>query len=212
MKYTILIFSIVIIVILSNLKKSKVEQSLSYTDIGNGTIISSENNLMWKKCSEGQDGNNCEKGQAKKFSLIESNKFYSNIDFASYNDWRLPTLEELHSLVLCTSSVSLEVAKMKSCSGGYRSVSQPITSPKRGESSISYDLNSYEQPTINKYVFPNIPAPVPIEEGERTEQIIYWASTFIFDDYKEAVNFSRGTHSNCSHDGEGYIRLVRTID
>ncbi|WP_175517818.1 DUF1566 domain-containing protein [Thiothrix caldifontis] len=72
-----------------------------FNDQGNGTLIDVSTGLMWKKCLEGQTGERCV-GRAvrmewdKAVSLAQ----LSNSDkFAGYSGWRLPTLDELGTLV-----------------------------------------------------------------------------------------------------------------
>ncbi|WP_350997937.1 DUF1566 domain-containing protein [Shewanella sp. TB7-MNA-CIBAN-0143] len=73
-----------------------------YTDNGNGTITDKQTNLMWIRCSLGQtwqDGA-C-KGSPSTFSWLYANTLsYSD---GNHSDWRLPTKEELSSLVFCSS-------------------------------------------------------------------------------------------------------------
>jgi len=65
-----------------------------------GTITFKSNELMWQKCSVGQTwkGDTCT-GEATKMTWDEAMKLSES--FAGYNDWRLPTKEELITLVFC---------------------------------------------------------------------------------------------------------------
>ena len=79
-----------------------------YTDPGDGTIVDTRTGLMWKKCSEGSnwDGTSgsCS-GSAAKFSWSEALQRANNVNVGSageklgHNDWRLPNIKELASLV-----------------------------------------------------------------------------------------------------------------
>jgi hypothetical protein len=87
-----------------------------YQDHGNGTVSDHATGLMWKKCSEGQVWNNqtCI-GSATEMTLGQAMWAHRTIVqrllgvkqkprvwpvFAGYDDWRLPTVKELHSIVL----------------------------------------------------------------------------------------------------------------
>lgn len=72
-----------------------------FNDHGNGTLTDNRTGLMWKKCLEGQQGSACFghpslmpwEQAASHAQLASSDKF------AGHSGWRLPTLEELDSIV-----------------------------------------------------------------------------------------------------------------
>jgi hypothetical protein len=73
-------------------------------DNGNGTVTDKKTGLMWKKCSEGQTGSNCENGSAAQFTWQAALQQPRMINsggpgFAGYHDWRLPNIKELRSIV-----------------------------------------------------------------------------------------------------------------
>ncbi|UJS26033.1 DUF1566 domain-containing protein [Thiothrix winogradskyi] len=66
----------------------------------NGTVTDTETGLIWKRCSEGQSGMGCSEGEAERYGWREAMKRFSkSVSFAGYNDWRIPTIEELRALV-----------------------------------------------------------------------------------------------------------------
>lgn len=69
-----------------------------YVDSGNGTITHTPTNLMWKRCAEGQvwTGTTCN-GTASKMTAVQTSAI-SRV-FAGQSDWRVPTEDELLSLV-----------------------------------------------------------------------------------------------------------------
>ncbi|RWX48208.1 SH3 domain-containing protein [Candidatus Electrothrix aarhusensis] len=100
-----------------------------YIDHGDGTITDTKTGLMWKRCSEGLSGKNCEKGKAEEYTWNDAVKRFKNVDYAGYSDWRLPTIDELKSLVYCSKGVK---------------------DKDDGECN-----DGSERPTINQQVFPN---------------------------------------------------------
>lgn len=72
-------------------------------DNGDGTVTDSKTGLMWKKCIEGVFGNNCENGITTLFTwqqaLQHPETINVGIGFAGYNDWRLPNIRELISII-----------------------------------------------------------------------------------------------------------------
>ena len=111
---------------------SKPAQNEHYTDLGNGVIRDKKNRLMWKKCSEGQTGNNCS-GTTASYTWSDAQQLRGS-SFAGYNDWRLPTRTELLSLVSCSNGVTQKKA-LDTCKGNEKG-------------------GSYKKPTINP-VFSN---------------------------------------------------------
>tara|TARA_R110001583_G_C5652161_1_gene408838 strand:- start:1949 stop:3175 length:1227 start_codon:yes stop_codon:yes gene_type:complete len=70
----------------------------SYTNNGDGTINDNVTGLMW------------EQDMGEKISFTEAFAKASNTNLGGYNDWRVPTLKELYSLILFTGQVKGEVA------------------------------------------------------------------------------------------------------
>lgn len=78
-----------------------------YVDHGNGTVTHMPNGLMWQRCAKGQTwtGYSCN-GMLGIYGWLQARSFTDN--FAGQADWRLPTQEELLSLVdYTTDSPSL---------------------------------------------------------------------------------------------------------
>lgn len=69
-----------------------------FCDHGDGTVSDTRTGLMWKRAAEGQgwNGSSCT-GEAIRIRLQDAIAIRSN--FSGYNDWRLPTIEELQALV-----------------------------------------------------------------------------------------------------------------
>ena len=59
----------------------------TYIDNRDGTVLDKANNLMWLITDDGYDR-----------PYVESYNYCLDLDFAGYNDWRLPTLDELEDI------------------------------------------------------------------------------------------------------------------
>ncbi len=67
--------------------------SPSYTDRGDGTITDEVTGLMWQK------------NMGEKISFAEAFTKAGNLDLGGYDDWRVPTIKELYSLIQFTGMV-----------------------------------------------------------------------------------------------------------
>jgi hypothetical protein len=47
---------------------------------------------MWKKCTQGLSGNDCNTGTGGRYDWKEALQLVNNYSFASHNDWRLPNI------------------------------------------------------------------------------------------------------------------------
>lgn len=70
-----------------------------YVIHNNGTVTDTETGLMWKRCSEGQSGEDWSPHPARYTWNEAMRKFRERVGFAGYNDWRMPTIDELKTLV-----------------------------------------------------------------------------------------------------------------
>ncbi|MDU9048465.1 MAG: DUF1566 domain-containing protein [Candidatus Electrothrix sp. Rat3] len=102
-----------------------------YIDHGDGTITDTKTGLMWKRCAEGLSGDNCEDGKVESYQWNDAMQRFKDVEYAGYADWRLPTINELKTLVYCS---------------------------KGKEKYDDYCKDGYETPTINQQAFPNTEA------------------------------------------------------
>ncbi len=70
-----------------------------YVDNGNGTVTDTRTGLIWKQCAEGLSGGSCGAGSALTFSWFDALSHAESSTFAGHNDWRLPNVKELSSLI-----------------------------------------------------------------------------------------------------------------
>ena len=71
------------------------------TDIidGDNVVIDEKTGLMWKRCAEGFSGVDCIVGTVAKYTLADAIEVADIAVFASYDDWRVPNVKELNSIV-----------------------------------------------------------------------------------------------------------------
>lgn len=74
-----------------------------FQDNSDGTITDLKTGLMWKQCSEGKSGADCDSGGAQILTWEQALQWVKMVNtsggFAGHNDWRLPNIKELSSLV-----------------------------------------------------------------------------------------------------------------
>ncbi len=73
-----------------------------YLDHGDGTVTDTRNELRWKRCTEraSWDGNKCVANPTTPyFNWNEAHETARVSRFANFNDWRLPNIKELRTLV-----------------------------------------------------------------------------------------------------------------
>ncbi|WP_200250877.1 DUF1566 domain-containing protein [Thiococcus pfennigii] len=72
----------------------------TFLDNGNGTVTDVRNGLMWKRCAEGQSWqvSGC-MGLATRVDWASAMEGAADTSFAGYDDWRLPNIKELNSIL-----------------------------------------------------------------------------------------------------------------
>lgn len=100
----------------------KSSQTASRYELNDGLVTDVTTRLIWTRCSIGQtwNGSTC-KGEPTKYSWHQIAT--KHFDFAGYNDWRLPSSEELKSLLDCQGKPS---KKNRACKG--KSVKRAVIS------------------------------------------------------------------------------------
>jgi len=71
------------------------------TDIidGDNVVTDEKTGLMWKRCAQGLSGVDCSVGTAVRYNWADALEVADLAVFASYDDWRLPNVKELNSIV-----------------------------------------------------------------------------------------------------------------
>lgn len=160
-------------------------------DYGNGIVTDRETKLMWMACSLGQtwNGRGCS-GEATEFLWSEAIDESQVATYANYQDWRLPTRQELNSIVSCSQGR----AEVALDNRGKEVI-------KNGKKLNGQCQGNYARPTIDTKVFPD------------TLSSLYWSySHSAVNNYSAwGVFFNKGYQLSFNTTNTGYVRLVRTI-
>ncbi len=76
-----------------------------FVDNNNGTVMDKSTKLLWQKCSIGQENDYLCSGGTTSHNLEDAKKQCQNLKLAG-KKWRLPTIEELQSLLLFNKTKS----------------------------------------------------------------------------------------------------------
>ena len=152
-----------------------------YIVYANGTAKDTVTGLMWMRCAVGQTwtGSTCT-GEGKKFTWEKAKQ--QTADFAGYDDWRIPTIDELGTLVYCSNTKG---NKFTNTSPNYYGCSK--------------NQGDYDKPTIVQIVFPNF------------TKWVYWSGSPLAGYPNSAwyVGFSYGDDLNGRRSYDSHVRLVR---
>lgn len=70
-----------------------------FQDNGDGTVTDLKTGLIWKQCAEGLSGDDCTEGELHLFTYPLALRRAAETEFAGSTLWRLPSKEELATLV-----------------------------------------------------------------------------------------------------------------
>ena len=123
---------------------ARIGQTRRYLDNGDGTVTDPETGLQWMRCSLGQTWNGADcVGSADEYTwdaaMAAADEFNQRGGYAGYRDWRVPTIEELNSLVYCSNG-------------------NPGLFPFVGKRDTFGCEGECQTPTIDLEAFPNTPA------------------------------------------------------
>lgn len=104
-----------------------------YTINNDGTVTDKQTGLQWMRCSYGQTwANNTCSGFPSKVEMEEATYSADRLTFAGKSDWRLPSIDELKSIIYCSAG-----------------------KPKYWNTTGSGCQGDYQKPTVYQEAFPN---------------------------------------------------------
>ncbi|SEH04843.1 Uncharacterised protein [Candidatus Venteria ishoeyi] len=175
----------------SQAQGQRIKHYVAYT---NGTAVDTKTGLMWMRCVVGQrwDGATCQ-GEAKSMKWDEAKQ--QTASFAEYQDWRIPTIQELRSLVYCSNGKPDYFNQGKPGWEEYIAPERPNNFDWGCAGSPGTD---HENPTIVQSVFPNTPSHV-------------WSGSpsAAFSSYAWYVHFDYGDDYGSNRGNGLHVRLVR---
>jgi hypothetical protein len=167
--------------------------TVKFADNGDGTITDFINNIVWKKCSQGQNNDATCTGTATglQYCAVADNSCNGNIDegvldsgpvWSTCNSeslggksWRVPTKDELKAIVFCSLGPEAPLPDHTLCNPGYSS------------------------PTIDSTLFPNSVASITW-----TTNSLLPAKAWFIQFFAGIANYDVGV----SKDSSGYVRCV----
>jgi hypothetical protein len=168
---------------------------LGVADVGvklkrSGIVKDDSTSLVWMRCSLGQQwtGATCS-GEAKKYTFEGAKQATQTLNakggYAGFADWRVPTIEELYSLVWCSDG-----SKKGEARDGWLHTG----------CGDKYFKGNYVIPTINQRLFPNTPIWYYCSSSKYARD-----SSQIWE-----VLFSYGGTTDTYHYSDCSVRLVRS--
>lgn len=78
---------------------------------GDSAVTDTQTGLMWKRCTQGKSAPDCSSGTAKTYGEPDALNVAKAEVFAGFDDWRIPNLDELKSIVArCSGGPSINLA------------------------------------------------------------------------------------------------------
>lgn len=163
-----------------------------FVDNGDGTVTDAKTSLMWMRCAVGQewDGESC-LGYGAIFDWPTALEMASMYTFAGHKDWRLPSVDELGRLVVCSSGQNRR--RLRGENGRTMKVDD--------RSKDGRCLGEYQIPTVDSEAFPN------------TSLYYVWSASALAgtDNHVWLIFFSNGREFWFSSQLEIMILLVRSV-
>ncbi len=89
-------------------KSTQTGEGIDRFQVQDMVVTDTRSNLMWTRCLLGAawNGATCE-GKAASYGWQQAQELAANSNYADFNDWRIPTLEELKSLADKETAVAM---------------------------------------------------------------------------------------------------------
>jgi hypothetical protein len=159
---------------------------------------------MWKKCPEGTDftGDTCS-GKYTRFSFKGAKKYADTSTYADFDNWRLPTFDELSSTVDCGNGSR---GVLKSNYLGYKDIKKlKLPSYKHGICSNYSRRHKYKYTRLNEKLM--------LLTGNGNFQTFHSSTTSIRSECKNlTISFYSGSLGCGKKYTEYSLRLVRDLN
>jgi hypothetical protein len=155
-----------------------------YRDEGNGTVTDITTNLQWQRFHVGQRwGNEGVIGKVDKLRFDQAAEAAQQSNYLGYTDWRVPTIEELQSLVYSSSGL-----------------------PKTWNDTGTACEGDYQKPTICLEAFP-----WPDFEDDYWASVVWSSSPYASYSYGAwGIYFYDGYANSVNRGFDRRVRLVRS--
>jgi hypothetical protein len=159
-------------------------QTIDHYQVKGGLVKDIKTGLIWMRCTMGQnwDGSTCQ-GNSTNYEWQQAMKAPSDFSYGDYNDWRVPTLDELKTLIYCSNG------KMLTDDGH----PVPFDDTRFTNGCDVDNIN----PAIMENVFPQTP-------------FTAWSSSVDKNVHQLFVSFHFGRVETTSMDSYSSVRLVRS--
>jgi len=161
---------------------------------------------MWKKCAEGKKGTECS-GEDVGYSYNDAvAEFGKKTSFAGHNDWRLPSINELRSLVWCSNGV--DVNEQDSRPPIVMTGCDHPPELRGGHTLRERKVGEYKEPTIDTKMFPNT-----YNIRESSEIYTFWSGSSVqhprYGFMPFCIRFNAGALDTSGDFNTYQVRLVR---
>lgn len=80
--------------------------SADFTNNGDGTVIDTKTHLMWQRCTAPSTELNCGGVSPSRYIWDDALAYCNGLTLGGYNDWRVPNVKSLQTLVDVSKSTS----------------------------------------------------------------------------------------------------------
>ncbi len=183
-----------ILSLFNQLARSEEWQMSDRFEVKDGLVKDPAKGLMWMRCSLGQnwDGQGCSKDAAEYRWYEAMNNLPKYIEYAGYNNWRLPTPAELYSLVYCRDTEATVIMSSDNCAEDIKA-----SVLNNGKPGVAVNPTTYD-------VFPQTPKGYFHTSSQGT--VIGFNAN-----YPNEINYSNEKHPDLANLHPLHVRLVRNL-